>query len=437
MMAVEIIMPKLGLTMEEGTVVAWRKQDGEAVAAGEVLLEVETDKATVEVPAPADGFLKLLVSAGGAALPVGTVLAYLGDGAVDSGPTAGGTAPTQTVAEDAERVRATPAARRLAREKGIDLTQVAGTGPEGRIKEGDVLSFQPAQGQAKVASPLAKKTAQGLGVDISVVEGTGPAGRVHRADVLMAASGTTAAAEKPAARPATSVSYGLPSQRVALSKIRATTAERMTQSFQTAPHFALSVEVDMTEATRMREKLMDSVVMRTGKRLTFTAILVRCVAQVLGQHPDVNASFLDGAIEQWEDVNLGVAMSLKQGLMVPVIRNADRKTMVEISSALGELESRSKEMKFRPEELSGGTFTISNLGMYGISEFTAIINPPESAILAVGQIDDKPVVRDGAVVVRPIMKLTLSIDHRALDGAAAAIFLRDIKTMMENPYLLV
>jgi len=211
----------------------------------------------------------------------------------------------------------------------------------------------------------------------------------------------------------------------------------MTESFQTVPHFALSVEVDMTEAIRMRERLMDSVVKKTGRRLTYTAILVRCISQVLRQHPDVNASYVDGAIERYEEVNVGVAMALEAGLMVPVIRRADQMSLVETAAALGELEGRAGTMKFRPEDLFGGTFTISNLGMVGISEFTAIVNPPESGILAVGQTEERPVVRDGSVVVRPIMKLTLSIDHRTMDGATAAKFLRDVKLTLENPYLLV
>lgn len=448
-MAVDIIMPKLGLTMEEGTVVAWRKQDGEAITEGEVLLEVETDKATVEVPSPASGFLKLVVPAGGDPLPVGSLLAYLSDSdAAGGGPdTATAVAPIHVVSVDRERIRATPAARRAAREKGLDLSGITGTGPEGRIKERDVLSFESvrlqAQAAGKAASPLAKKAAQELGVDVSRVDGTGPAGRVVREDVLRAASTVAAPVQKPAVekppiqQTAAGFDYVPASHRMKLSNMRATTAKRMSQSFQTAPHFALSVEVDMSESARMRQKLIDSVAKSTGKRLTFTAILVRCAGQVLRQRPEVNASYLDGAIERWDEVNVGVAMALEQGLMVPVIRNVDRKSLAEISTALSELEMRSKEMKFRPDDLSGGTFTISNLGMFGISEFTAIINPPESAILAVGQIEDRPVVRDGSVVVRPIMKLTLSIDHRALDGATAAAFLRDFKETMENPYLLV
>lgn len=456
-MAVEIIMPKLGLTMETGTIVLWRKKEGEPVTEGEVLLEVETDKATVEVPASSSGILSGVKVGTDEPVPVGTVIAYL-TAAGESVPTGNGSAvsasdeaaggPTteetssapakaSTSADGSDRIRATPAARRVAREFSIDLSAVQGTGPEGRIKERDVVAFQATAPRSKPVTPLAKKAAEQVGVDLRQVEGTGPSGRVLRADVLKVASQAAPAAAVTPVKVATGFSVVSPSKRVALNNIRSTTARRMVESVQTAPHFALSVEVDMSEVIRMRERLMESVVKKTGKRLTYTAILIRCVSEVLRQHPDVNASYIDGAIEQYEEVNVGVAMALENGLMVPVIRNADRKSLADITAAMADLEARAKQMKFRPEELSGGTFTISNLGMFGITEFTAIINPPESAILAVGQTEERPVVRDGQVVVRPIMKLTLSIDHRVMDGATGAKFLRDIKQTLENPYLLV
>ena len=448
-MAVDVIMPKLGLTMETGTIVVWRKHEGEPVAEGEILLEVETDKAVVEVPAPGSGILRGVQVGTDQPVPVGTVIARPGGGwrggrgARGLQPVAWWTSAMATPGVSA----ATPAARRVAREHGVDLALVMGTGPEGGVKEGDVVAFVAGQSQARPASPSGEEGRGAAWCGHPGAGGFGPGGRIQRADVLGAAGQAGAVQEEPtpasvAQAPTSkgappSFSYVSASRRVELNAIRATTARRMAESFQTVPHFALNVEVDMSEAIRMRERLMDSVVKKTGKRLTFTAILVRCVSQVLSQHPEVNASYVDGAIEQYEEINVGVAMALEAGLMVPVIRRANEKSLVETASALSEMEGRAAKMRFRPEELSGGTFTISNLGMYGISEFTAIVNPPESAILAVGQTEDRPVVRDGAVVVRPIMKLTLSIDHRALDGAAAAKFLRDIKLTLENPYLLV
>ncbi|MCL5960034.1 MAG: 2-oxo acid dehydrogenase subunit E2 [Chloroflexi bacterium] len=450
-MAVEITMPKLGLTMEEGSVTQWLKEEGQPVKKGEPLLDTTLTKAAVEIESPADGTLSFVRPAIGETLPIGTLLAYLlqpGEAAPKVGlapaapaaaPVSAGTVEVQAVApersrEDGGRLFSSPAARRVAGELGVDIRLVPGTGPNGRIQEDDVRAFAERQKTEKLlATPLAAKVAADRGIDLSEVAAAGR--RITLADVEKAAEAGVAELVPSIA----AIPRGAPAEEeiVALTRLRKTIGERMLQSVTTAPHFNISVEIDMSEAARLREKLLDMVKAATGNRLSYTAILVKVVAQALARHPMVNASFDNGQIRLHKEVNVGVAVAVEPGLLVPVIRSADKKNLIEISRALKDLQDKSRDLKFKPDELTGGTFTISNLGMFGIDEFTPIINPPESAILGLGQIADRPVAKDGQVVIRPIMKATLSVDHRVLDGATAAPFLSDIKRTLENPYLLL
>ncbi|MDH7487645.1 MAG: dihydrolipoamide acetyltransferase family protein [Anaerolineae bacterium] len=407
-MATEVIMPKVDMVMDEGTFVEWLKQEGDHVEKGEPLFVILTDKANIEIEAPASGILAGLRARPDDVIPVTEVIAYI----LEPGETlpaeaeARPTAPTEAVPAAEPKVpavprpgdgkvRATPVARRLAAELGLDLTQVAGRGPQGRIHKADVLHF--AERRQKVSPPPA------------------------------------------AVAPAPHVA--LPEARrrevVPLAGPRRIIAERMAYSASTAPHIALSLRVDMSEATRLRDRLLEPLQQKTGHRLSFTAIIARAVAAVLPQHPYLNSSLHGEEIILWEDVHLGVATSVEDVLIVPVIREAQRKNLEQIVAALGDLTERARARKLTPAEMTGSTFTVTNLGMFGVESFTAIINPPEAAILAVGEIVDTPVGVAGEIVLRPLLNLTLSADHRLVDGVTAARFLADLKTTLENPYLLI
>jgi pyruvate dehydrogenase E2 component (dihydrolipoamide acetyltransferase) len=433
-MATEVIMPKVDMVMETGTFVEWLKKEGDRVEKGDPLFIVLTDKANIEVEAPAGGTLAGLKAQPDDVIPVTQVIAYiLGPGEalpVPAGAAASPPAsqplraaeqPAPAAAEEkaskAEagngKIRTTPAARRLATELGIDLALVPGRGTRGRIHTADVKAYaeqQPVraaeQPPATVAEPAAAPT---LRPEVAALQIPLPVARQR--------------------------------QIVPLAGPRKIIAERMAYSAFTAPHITLSLRVDMGEATRLRARVKGPIEQKTGQRLSFTAIVARAVAAVLPQHPFLNASLQADSIILWEDVHLGIATSLENGpggtLIVPVIREAQAKSLEQIVSALADLVERARAKRLAPAEMSGSTFTISNLGMFGIESFTAIINPPESAILAVGKIVDTPVSTESGSELRPMMNLTLSADHRVVDGATAAHFLAGLKTTLENPYLLI
>ena len=369
-MATEVIMPKLGMTMQEGTIIRWLKNEGEWVEKGEPILEIMTDKAVMEVEAPASGILAGIRAQPDDVIPVNQVIAYIlepGEKLEDVVKAAPPPekAPVSRRRPARARVAATPAARRLAAKHGVDLARVKGSGPGGRITEGDVRAF---------------------------IE------------------------EREARQPPIAVRERLP-----LTGRRKIIAERMQKSAQQAPHITLTVEVDMSEAERAR------------KGCSFTALIVQAVAQALRRHPMVNASLQGEEIVIYDEVNIGVAVATDEGVIVPVVKGADAKSLFEIDAELKRLAQRARQGKLTLEELSGGTFTVSNLGMFGVDEFHAIINPPQSAILAVGAIVEKPQVEGGKVVIRPTMRMSISADHRVLDGAAAAEFLQDVKASLEKP----
>ena len=396
-MAVEVYMPKMSDHMGEGTIINWLVEEGSVVDERQPILEIETDKAVAEVEAPATGVLCGIRPnmVAGAVVPVGVVIGFVAQPGEEvpvlsplEAPKGGDAAPGAQVAssalqvgEESGRILASPIARRRAKELGIDLRQVKGTGPRGRVKEEDVLAFVELQ---KERSPAA-------------------------------------ATDEDA-------------EWVELNTVRRITGERMALSMQTAPHFVLGMDVDMTEAMRWREALMERIHLETRERLSYTALLVKIVASVLKRHPLANAEFSDGRIKRHRSVNIGVAVSGNEGLAVPVIRAADTKSLAEIVIELAQFREKASVSRFTPQDLSGGTFTITNLGMYGVDRFSAIINIPESAILAVGSIVTRPaVLRGGGIAPRPETCLTLSVDHRVLDGAEAAKFLGEIRTLLENP----
>lgn len=466
-MAVEVFMPKMSDHMEAGIIIGWLAKEGDKVEKGQPILEVETDKAAVELEASDNGVLKGIRPGvdTGASVPVGETIAFIArtpDESVPALPPLGGAekgtdqqlveevAPATVQESEAPLeyggpVRAVPAVRRIARELGVDLQQVKGSGPGGRVLEADVRAFVADQEQAVTTpepmveqntaepltiSPVARRIAQELGVDLAQVQpGTAP-GRITKDDVRAYFESTESVVASPAAEE--SVEW------LDLTRAQLMTGQRMAESVQTAPQFALTINADMTRALEMREAVLSRIEAETGARLSVTVILVKIVADALKQYPRANASFADGRVKLHKQVNIGVAIGTEEGLVVPVIHDADQKSLAEITLQLKSLQEKANRMRFGPNDLNGGTFTISNLGMFGIDHFHAIINPPESAILAVGRIIKTPVgMPDNSIALRPIMNMTLSIDHRSLDGMQGAKFLSLVKERLEQPYLIL
>ena len=484
----EIKMPQLGLTMTEGTVTRWFKKAGEPVAHGEVLFEVATDKITNQIESTAAGTLLQILVEEGQVAPVQAVLAYVGEPGAATGSAAAAPAaasavvpttaapaatPAATAGVPAQKdgdgwVKASPAARKLAKEMNVDLAKVTATGPDGRVVEADVLGF----GWVK-ASPAARKAAKDRGIDLAAVNPTGPDGRVVERDVLAYAENKPAAvkvsplaakmapdlgvdlaaidkegrimkadvlaAAKPAAPAAAPAAAAAPAPAKAAAKtkplvgMRKVIAERMQQSWNAAPHVHLTVEVDMTNALALKDQLAKA----SGQKASVTEIIIKCAAQVLMEIPVVNASVVGNQIVYHDSAAVGVAVSLDDGLIVPVIREVEKKSIREIRSAVVDLGARARAGKLLPDEISGGTFTVTNLGMFGTDHFTPVINPPESAILAVCRTVDKPVVVGGQIVIRPMCNCVLAFDHRLVDGAVGAKYMARFRELMENPLLLL
>ena len=416
-MATEVIMPKVDMVMDEGTFVEWLKEEGDPVKKGEPLFIILTDKANIEIEAPADGILAGVSAQPGDVIPVTGVIAYILE-------------PDEALPAAVEgRPAAVPAAEAPI---SIPIT------PEPVAVE--VVS--PASREGKVrATPVARRLAAELGIDLTHISGRGPGGRIHKADVLAFAERRPPVAPLQPAVAAPVLQMPLPDalqkKVVPLAGPRKIIAERMAYSAFTAPHITLSLRVDMSEATRLRDRVQEPIQQETGYRLSFTAIIARAVASVLPRHPYLNASLRGEEIITWDNVHLGIATSLEDYLVVPVVRETQAKDLKQIVAAIGNLVERARVKHLAPAEMTGSTFTITNLGMFGIESFSAIINPPESAILAVGRIVDTPVSVDGEIVLRPMMNLTLSADHRVVDGAAAARFLAELKAILENPYRLI
>lgn len=427
-MAIEVIMPKMEMAQDTGTVVRWLKSEGSQVAKGEPLLEIETDKVTVEVEAPGSGILSAIAAQAGEEVPVGQVIALLRS-LEEVKQTTG-----LDIAISAAKATATPVAQRIAAAHNVDLSQVQAEGR--RINKQDIEAHltgsQQRQSPARLApaSPLARRLAREKGLEINQINGSGPAGVVLAADVR--------AARPVSAPPVEMEMPELVNYRVIpLKGMRKTIAERLQHSAQTAPHIALTLAVNMTEVERLMAKLAGPVQQETGYELTLTAVLARVTALALTHHPRLNAHLVDEEIREFGEVGLGIAVALDDGLIVPVIHQAEHKGLATLQSELNDLVKRARAGKLARAEVTGGTFTISNLGMYGIEQFTAILNPPEVGILAVGAMTPSPVEIEGQLVLRPSMRLTLMVDHRAVDGAVGAQFLATLKAMLENPYRLL
>lgn len=424
-MASEVKLPRLGQGMEAGTIVKWLKAEGDRVEKGEPLYELDTDKVTQEVEAEASGVL-LAIAVQEGEVPVGQTVAFIGspDEAVGSLGREGGFAALEVQEEDAPGP-AGVAERELGREAAA-----APAAPAGR-------AFRAAEGRVK-ASPLARRIARQRGIDLASITGTGPEGRVVAEDVERAAAAAPAPAAAPAVATPAAVAAPAPAEGVEvqkLSSVRRTIARRLTQAWQ-APAFQITMSADMTRAQELRERLVERLA-EGGTKPTISDILTKACAAALMRHRAVNALFADDAVELHPSANVGLAVAAPAGLVVPVLPSCERRTIGEIAAARAALVGRARTGKLELSELQGGTFTISNLGMYGVEQFVAVLNPPQVAILAVGAVEEKPLARDGELVVRPLVALTLTCDHRAVDGATAADFLRTVKDFLEEPGLML
>lgn len=428
-MATDVRMPKLSDSMESGVIIRWMKAPGDAVAKGEAIAEVETDKADVELEAADSGVLREITVAEGQSAAVGAVIAVLaadGDGAAAPGQAAKPKAvaaprPAPTAAVEAPPP-APARAERTAPRPGSTNRPASPPPPPPPSADGQ-------QGQRLRASPLAWRLADEVGVDLNTVRGSGPGGRILRRDVELQVRAP--AAEAPAGEPETT-----PAPRAAqpISRMRLAVAKRMTEAKRDIPHFYVTAEVDMSEAMRLRESIRRREAM---PGLTVTHLLVRGLAIALTRHPQVNASWQDGEILLHDDINIGIAVAVDEGLVVPVLHRAQTLTLGDIAAAAHQLTEKARQGRFGSEDLSGSTFSLSNVGMLDVEELTAVINPPNAAILAVGAVKPRPVVRDGQLAVAETMRATLSCDHRVLNGLEGGRFLVELKSILENPVTLL
>ncbi|ASO19891.1 pyruvate dehydrogenase E2 component (dihydrolipoamide acetyltransferase) [Actinoalloteichus hoggarensis] len=438
----EIQMPRLSDTMEEGVISAWVKQEGDTISRGDVVAEIETDKAVMELEAYDDGVLEKILVPAGELVPIGATIGLLGDGSGSA--SAAPAAPSTTAPEG------TGAAESAAAAESTDQTEAPA----------DVSSAAPRVDQAPTpagsrprSSPLARKIAREAGIDLDTVAGSGPRGRIVRADVdaaVAAKQSADAAAPAQQAEPTETAAPSAPRTGIAadtedveeipLSGIRRVAAKRLTESKQQAPHFYLTSAVDVTELLGFRADLTAKVQAAGGPKVSINDLLVKAVATALRANPTVNVSFAGDKILQHKRIHLGIAVAIESGLVVPVLRDADRKSVSELASEAREKAGRAREGRLKTDEMTGGTFTISNLGMFGIEEFAAVINPPEAAILAVGAVRDELRLRaegKNKVEVRKIMRITLSADHRAVDGAVGAVFLQQLTALLEDPIRII
>ncbi len=451
-MITEVILPVLGETMNEGTIVEWLKAEGSPVQRGEVLFTLESDKATLEAEAPATGFLRKILVPPGQTVPVLTVIGLITktadeelEGYQVEGSKVEGLKVPRLEAKDSTfkpvtfepetgRIFVSPRARKLAREKGVDLAQVTGSGPNGRIVEEDVIAFLEAQPKV---TPVAQRLAEQAGLNLRTVQGTGPGGRITKEDVEQALLRLQVPGFRLPVAEAIAPAPPQPETLQPLSGVRAVIARRMAESHQTTAPVTLTAEVDATAFVELRERLKESLAASLGFNIGYNDLLIKLAARALREFPYMNVRLEEGGIRLLQDVHVALAVDTDRGLLVPVIRHADRKGVSEIARELRELVARAREGKALPDELTGSTFTITNLGMHEIDAFTPIINLPEVAILGVGRIKARPAVVNGEIVVRQTMWLSLTFDHRLVDGAPAARFLQRIKQLVEEPYLLL
>ena len=465
-MASEIVLPQWGMEMQDGTIVRWLKQEGDTVTEGEPIVEVETAKLQTELESTASGILSRIVAQEGQIVPIRGVLCVIAEPGEELAPSAVPAAPASASPEPATQsapasngagalgVQVVPAARRLARERGVDLAQVRGSGPNGRILLADVeaaiqspaptpASPEPVEGRERVpVVPAARRLARENDIDLATVTGSGPQGRILIEDVeaaiaLRQAQGERTDGAAPAVAPEPATDGVVP-----LTGIRGAVAARMLQSIQSTAQVTLTTEANVTEAMRLRRGLSRHHAEEAGGGIGPLPVVVKATAEALKRHPRMNAietTSADGQaqVQMLSEINIGLAVALDEGLVTPVIRGADGKSLAQLAAENRDLAARTREGRTRPEEISGGAFTITNLGANDIDGFTPIINPPQVGILGVGRVVEKPVIVDGEIIKGETMYLSLTFDHRVIDGAPAAAFLQTVKGLLEDPWWMV
>jgi pyruvate dehydrogenase E2 component (dihydrolipoamide acetyltransferase) len=446
----DVTMPRLSDTMEEGTIASWLKKPGEKVDRGEVIAQIETDKATMDLTAFEAGTLQEILAPEGSTVAIGQPVARIGNGKAAPAPAEKAPAPAEkaaapTAEKAAQQANRAAASGPPAREATAAVTPRATAFDNDAVEAPDTSKSpteESARGDGKTrASPMARHLAAEHGLDLGSISGSGPQGRVIRADIEAAVSAKPGESTQ---QTADGTSEGHPAgvpkadddERITLSQMRRTIARRMAESTRTVPHFFLTLTVDAAELVKLRKQITESTA-DEGFKISFNDMVVKAAALAIRKVPDINVSFAEDSLIRHQRINIGVAVATERGLIVPVVRDVDQKSLGQISREARDLAERANSGKLQPADYSGGTFTISNLGMFGIEQFNAVINPPEAAILAVGAITREPAEHDGQIVLRERMKLTLSVDHRALDGAMGARYLQALKQVLEKPMLLL
>ena len=448
-MATQVIMPKLSPTMEEGQLARWLKKEGDKVSMGEPLAEIDTDKATMEMQALGSGVLRKILIQEGESAPLGQLIAIIGEPDEDISALASQAATAQPAKESAKEDAkesngsATQSSAADASANSASDVEKSPAPDAGKSVAGNG-SGQPSGGAVGrlIVSPLAARMAAESGLDLRTVSGSGPGGRIIKRDVEGLIGKETSAASAGQTQPKKAVGQFQKSETAQASayrdepasEMRRTIAKRLVTSLGPVPHFFLTTEIEMDRAAEMRKAIN---ALDEELKISINDIIIKVAAAALIQHPQVNASFQDKVVRYYEHADVGVAVAIEEGLITPIVRSADQKSLGAIAAEVRDLAERARHRKLRPEEYLGATFSISNLGMFGIDEFTAVINPPEGAILAIGAMSPKPVVRDNEIVVRQMMRVTMSCDHRVIDGATGAKFLQTFKKILENPLFLV